>query len=523
MPNILTSNLRHKNVQNFLDTITNESVYFGFSNPIDWTDPTIPDSPIDNYNITSDCFSDMLYAKRLTSSNASRVIRNNAWVSGSRYQQYSATEDINNLIRTKTYSTATATAIISGSGVVSGFSITNPGTEYTSVPSVTISGSATATAIISSGSVIGFTLTSPGSGYTTAPTVTIAAPSAITTTPFDLKPFYVITDDLNVFKCISNNGGGESKVKPTIPSPVTALTPTPIDPEDNYQWKYLYTVSSADAEKFYNSNWIPVKTLSSDDGSTQWTIQAAAESGSSPYHGANAVKELHATNLMVKVRVSGNEGGEIVDTNDYRQISLVLNPVATGSVYSPTGTSTSTTLNLNATHVTAFGSDTSLLYYPNAGTKIIIISGPGKGQIREIASYATSVVTLKSGTTWDVIPTTASTYGFIAKATSLNQTTILTMTSPSGSFALDGTINQSSSGASGKIAKYDSTTNKIYLTSVSGTFNTSAISGAGTATSVAVTNPRMVTLSGDVMYLENRKAITRYPDQIEDVKVIIQY
>jgi len=57
-----------------------------------------------------------------------------------------------------------------------GFSITNPGSSYTSA-SVSITGGggagATATATVAGGQVTGITLTSLGSGYTTSPTITI--------------------------------------------------------------------------------------------------------------------------------------------------------------------------------------------------------------------------------------------------------------------------------------------------------------------------------------------------------------
>lgn len=60
------------------------------------------------------------------------------------------------------------------------FSITNPGSGYTSAPAVTISGGngvdAFATATVAGGQVTGITLTANGSGYSTSPTITIAAP-----------------------------------------------------------------------------------------------------------------------------------------------------------------------------------------------------------------------------------------------------------------------------------------------------------------------------------------------------------
>jgi len=63
-------------------------------------------------------------------------------------------------------------------GRVTSFTITSGGSGYTSVPTVTVSGSdkATATATVTSGAVTAITLAYHGSGYSVAPTVAIAAP-----------------------------------------------------------------------------------------------------------------------------------------------------------------------------------------------------------------------------------------------------------------------------------------------------------------------------------------------------------
>lgn len=64
--------------------------------------------------------------------------------------------------------------------------ITNGGTGYTAVPTVTFSAptsgtTATGTAIIQNGIVVAVTITDPGNGYTAAPTVTFSAPTSGTT------------------------------------------------------------------------------------------------------------------------------------------------------------------------------------------------------------------------------------------------------------------------------------------------------------------------------------------------------
>lgn len=85
---------------------------------------------------------------------------------------------------------------------------------------------------------------------------------------------YVLTDEFNVYLCIGNNGGIKSTVKPTGRS--TSIITT----ADGYRWKYIYTVSSADTLKFVTPSWMPVRTLTADDGSSQWLVQAGAVDGS---------------------------------------------------------------------------------------------------------------------------------------------------------------------------------------------------------------------------------------------------
>ena len=606
MPNILTNNLRHKNIENFLDVVENQSMYFCFSNPNPWVNENAPDSPNDCAGTLSDVFTDMLYGKRIILGNTSNVIKNYGWSSGSRYQQYDDIVDIGDLTRIRSYIPAAGTAVLSQTvtGTLSSITVTNNGTEYITAPTITIAApgagtTATAIATISAGSVLLISITNPGSGYTTAPTVTFSSPSTITTAAFDLRPFYVFTDELKLYKCIDNAGGAPSTTKPTA----TSTSGTAISYlADGYMWKYMMTLSTADSEKFYTSNWLPVKTLENTDTTDRWDIQNNAVEGSifnvditnggtgytngasvsavativnggtafaatanisggivtaitvtncgSGYievptitfpgssngvfrpilspgfgNGSNIVKELGATNLMVKVRISGSETDNIIDSNDYRQISIVSNPIFSGSYYTAVAGAGST-MTLSATHVTAFGVNTALTYYPSVGKKVIIIKGTGKGQVRIIQSYSSSIITLTEA--WDTVPNSTSVYGFIADATIVNQTVILELgVVTNGPFVADSTVTQASTSAAGKVVKYDSgsTPKKLYLTGIAGTFNgTNGISaGSISSTVTAMTSPMLRHKLGDVFYMENRKPITRYPDQIEDIKVVIAF
>ena len=44
----------------------------------------------------------------------------------------------------------------------------------------------------------------------------------------------------------------------------------------------------------------------------------------------------------------------------------------------------------------------------------------------------------------------------------------------------------------------------------------------GTVSAVDATFPEIVKYSGNILYVENRGAVTRAADQIEDIKLIIQ-
>lgn len=64
--------------------------------------------------------------------------------------------------------------------------------------------------------------------------------------------FYVMTDEYNVYKCLFNNGGAASNVKPTGRENV------PITTEDEYVWKYLYSIPFSARNKFLTNDYIPV-------------------------------------------------------------------------------------------------------------------------------------------------------------------------------------------------------------------------------------------------------------------------
>lgn len=179
--------------------------------------------------------------------------------------------------------------------------------------------------------------------------------------PASSNGMYVASSTYDVYKCLFNNKGGASTVEPTGQSTSTLVT------ADGYHWKYMYTVDAGNALKFLSNNWQPIKTLTSDDGTAQWDVQAAAANG--------------AINI-IDVNAPGNQ---------YLTQSGTFQAVADGDTM---------TLSSGA-------SGTDNIYN---GSALYIASGLGSGQVREITDYtgASKVVQLK--TTFSTTPNTSSTY-----------------------------------------------------------------------------------------------------------------
>lgn len=173
--------------------------------------------------------------------------------------------------------------------------------------------------------------------------------------------FYVITDSNYVYKCIDNNRGVQSTVKPTYTG--TAITTT----ADGYRWKFMYSVSAADAAKFLVSSYIPVKTLTANDGSAQWSVQQAASNGSIDH-----------------IRVTANGSSYLTTSNTF---SAVTN-------------STTLVLKSNA-------SATDKIYVKST---MYLSAGLGAGQLRLIVRYDGSTRTATVNGAFTVTPNTSTTY-----------------------------------------------------------------------------------------------------------------
>lgn len=323
--------------------------------------------------------------------------------------------------------------------------------------------------------------------------------------------FYVLTEDYNVYKCLFNAGGTASTTKPTGVSTLQFTT------ADGYIWKYMYTVTTANALKFLTNDYIPIQTLTSDDGSDQWDVQAAAINGA-----------IH----VIKVTAGGS---------GYATAPAVT---ITGDGTSATANSTITANVVTAVTVTNVGSGytrATVTFASGAATATAIISpkgGHGSDAVEELSGKYVMVNSRLDGSESNTISTANEfrqvglvrdplLYGTSTRATasSVRQTFRYTVAN-TGNYTLDEVVTSGSNTAF--VVEWDATNSYLYTTKplnqafANGTSITGGTSGTS-RTITAISTPTLDAYSGDILYVENRVPIARATDQIEDVKLIIQF
>lgn len=180
------------------------------------------------------------------------------------------------------------------------------------------------------------------------------------------KQFYVMTDDFNVYKCLFNNSGAPSTVRPS------GYSTLPFTTSDGYVWKYMYSISLGEAEKFLTASHIPVKTIVSPDASPEQTRQAAVQNAS-----VNGSIEIIETNTIGSGYSEVSSGNVLVGGKEALQIS---------------------------------GSGVSAVQGFYNGSSIYISQGTGVGQLRRIEGYVGATRTLTVNAAFTTTPNTDSVF-----------------------------------------------------------------------------------------------------------------
>jgi hypothetical protein len=139
------------------------------------------------------------------------------------------------------------------------------------------------------------------------------------------KQFYVVNDIFEVYKCIDNNYGAASTVKPSLTS-----TDGTFATSDGYTWKYMYTLDSNKNYKFSSNNYIPVTPNNEvKDNAVGGTIDIIrlANSGSSyeAYYSGYLKSVVKDSNNVFNAYVVGLDANANPFNNYYAGSSMYLN------------------------------------------------------------------------------------------------------------------------------------------------------------------------------------------------------
>ena len=390
--------------------------------------------------------------------------------------------------------------------------------------------------------------------------------------------FYVMNSSYEVFKCLYNGEDASNTTgQPATEEPTTAggnyASATGLYTETTgagYIWKYMYTISTDDVLKFLSSDFLPI--VLSTNASRQ-AVTAAAVDGAADVvliedaglnlplsktlyagikgDGTNGVVEFVTNNngtitsANIQNRGSGYTYANVLLTNGnlYENADLVTDPIATGGsatgaleiILPPEG-------GHGADHETELNgkrvmTNIRLTYAEGSGDFPVDNDFRRIGIIADPFNFGTttfSTAETLSGLKSVKISSATADFSVDEKITQTvtggtANGTVVSWTLDSGS-TTEGVLKyiQTTDAHTdqGVVRPFESSGNAITgeTSTASGTVNTSYSSALlGVTFSSGLATPEIENNSGDVIYVENRRLITRAPDQIEDIKLVIEF
>ena len=393
----------------------------------------------------------------------------------------------------------------------------------------------------------------------------IGVQTALGSSALSGSKYYVMNSNYEVFKCLYNgqtpanptgiNATYEPKTSPTA-GQGTYANGLFTESATGYIWKYMYTLSTADVIAFLSSDFLPMGTYAGPaavDGAIH--IAVIKDGGANmPTNGTVYVPvDGDGTNAIVKITTSA--GGAISSAEmyaagtgyTYGNVRLV-----NGNIYTDTAVSNAATIAANATGAVevimspegGHGADLAAEFFAKrVMTNIRLTYAEGSGDFPVDNDFR------RIGIIQDPFNYGTTT---VASASTLRGTAALKLTG-SGDYTIDEEITQTVSGgtAKGRVVSWDSTNGilKYFQSPDLHTHNgkvlafdhaTNNVTGATSSTARPIdanqdtaladisftdgkANPEIAPNSGDIVYIENRRQITRAADQIEDIKLVIEF
>ena len=380
--------------------------------------------------------------------------------------------------------------------------------------------------------------------------------------------FFFMTSDYRVYKVLDNaSGTAFSGSAPTSESSV------PFE-SGGYTLQYMYSLSSSEIEKYLTTDFMPVSTNTTvSAAATDGKISSLKVTGGSGYTNGTYYAAVYGDGTS-----QGTSSGAIVRITVASGSTQSFGLTAGTDTTIHTGGAGYTYGKVNLASGYTF-SDTSLSTAANIGGSggiiEVIVSpkgGHGFNAIEELGGHylmMNATLTQSEGDDFTVandfrrvgLLVDPYLYGTstVSTLSTARQTYAVKLTSISGTFDADEKISQTSTGAIGKVVDWDSSLGILYYqqerfgdygtngttggyvafsganqvtgatSAAYGTPDASADSAVTLAGGATITftdgyaNPELDPDSGDIIYIENRKPISRASDQTEDIKLIVEF
>ena len=393
----------------------------------------------------------------------------------------------------------------------------------------------------------------------------IGVQTALGSSALSGSKYYVMNSNYEVFKCLYNgqtpanptgiNATYEPKTSPTA-GQGTYANGLFTESATGYIWKYMYTLSTADVIAFLSSDFLPMGTYAGPaavDGAVH--IAVIKDGGANMPTSGTVYVPVDGDGTGAIVKITTSAGGAISSAEmyaagtgyTYGNVRLV-----NGNIYTDTALSNAATIAANASGAVevimspegGHGADlASEFFAKRVMTNIRLTYAEGSGDFPVDNDFR------RIGIIQDPFNYGTTT---VASASTLRGTAALKLTG-SGDFTIDEEITQTVSGgtAKGRVVSWDSTNGilKYFQSPDLHTHNgkvlafdhaTNNVTGATSSTARPIdanqdtaladisftdgkANPEIAPNSGDIVYIENRRQITRAADQIEDIKLVIEF
>jgi len=339
--------------------------------------------------------------------------------------------------------------------------------------------------------------------------------------------FYIVTQNWDVYKCISNNNGA-----PSQNVPIQKITTGTVQETDGYIWKYMYTISPAEQLRFTTDEYIPVKTLLQDDGSLQWDVQDSAIDGGIEYIQVVSGGQDYSDNARIWITITGDGTG----ANAFAQTNAMTNTISSIVIDRPGVGYTYADVQLYDDSTFGIGASLRAIISPPGGH--------GSDPMRELGGSNLMINTRLRYDEEGKFPVTNDfrqiaiikdpidfSNQTVKTNTAFSQLTTLTLSGVGDdNYLEDEIVYQGSSLANasfiGTVVEWNGS-NQVRLSDVRGTVQAETLigttSGATGAVIVPFTIAELQPHSGQLLYIDNIKPIIRASDQIEDFKIVLKF